>query len=144
MVSWMSRVAVLAMLAVACGCARERESGPKLTGRVLVDGQPGRPASVNDFDVKFLSVDGTGPGKRSYLAGVQPDGTFVVNGSIGQGIPTGRYKVIIVGSVLDAKGKPSARYDGKFNEKATPLEVEITDTSREVTIDLGRKSVTAS
>jgi hypothetical protein len=135
---------VLTALVLAPGCAKERESGPKLTGRVLVDGQPCRPASVYSFDVKFLTVEGVGPGKRSYLADIQPDGTFTVNGSIGQGIPTGRYKVIVVGGVLDARGKPSGRYLGQFTEQTTPLEIEITDSTREVTIDLERKTATTS
>ena len=135
---------VLAGLLLAAGCGRERESGPKLTGRVLVDGQPCRPASVYDFDVKFLSVEGVGPGKRSYQAEIRPDGTFTFNGSIGKGIPVGRYKVIVVGGVLDANGKPSGRFLGQFTEKTTPLEVEITDASRELTIDLAKRTVTVS
>src|SRR5262245_373923 len=135
---------MIAVFVLLTGCARERESGPKLTGRVLVDGQPCRPASVYNFDVKFLTVEGVGPGKRSYLAEVQPDGAFTVNGSIGKGIPIGRYKVIIVGGVLDAQGKPSNRYASQFTEHTTPLEVEITDATREITIDLERKQVTAS
>jgi len=135
---------VLAVLVAAPGCAKERESGPKLTGRVLVDGQPCRPASVNDFDLKFLTAEGVGPGKRSYLAEVQPDGTFTLNGSIGKGIPTGRYKVIIAGKVLDAAGKPTGRYLDRYSETKTPLEVEISDASREVTVDLERKMAVVS
>jgi hypothetical protein len=138
------RLGVLAVLVAAPGCAKERESGPKRTGRVLADGQPCRPASVNDFDLKFLTVEGAGPGKRSYLAEVQPDGTFTVNGSIGKGIPTGRYKVIIAGKVLDAAGKPTGRYLDRYSEKKTPLEVEISNTSREITIDLERKTAAVS
>jgi len=68
----------------------------------------------------------------------------VVNGSIGKGIPPGRYKVVVVGKVLDPQGKPTARYAPQFTEKTTPLEVEITDATRELTIDLGQKTVTAS
>jgi hypothetical protein len=135
---------VLMLAVTVVGCGREPESGPTLTGQVLADGQPCRPASVNDFDVKFLTVAGEGPQKRSYLAEVREDGTFVVSGSIGKGIPPGRYKVIVVGKVLDPQGKPTARYAQAFTEKATPLEVEITDATRELTIDLGRKTVEAS
>jgi hypothetical protein len=129
----------VALLAVA-GCGRESESGPRLAGRLLADGQPCRPASVADFDLKFLTMTGDGPQKRSYLAAVREDGTFDVNGSIGKGIPPGRYKVIVAGRVLDPQGKPTARYAGEYTEKATPLEVEITDSTRELTIDLGRKT----
>lgn len=58
----MIRNVFIAALALGlCGCSQERESGPKLTGRLLADGQPCRPASVNDFDLKFLSVEGEGP-----------------------------------------------------------------------------------
>jgi hypothetical protein len=137
-------VGLVAVSVAAAGCARERESGPKLTGRMLAAGQPCRPASVHDFDIKFLSVDGEGPGKRSYLAEVREDGTFTVNGSIGKGIPPGRYKVMIAGRVLDANGKPSSRYATTFTDKATPLEVEIKSDSREVTIDLENKTAQAT
>jgi hypothetical protein len=139
-VGWVVAVAALA----ASGCGQEKESGPKLTGRILAAGQPCRPASVNDFDLKFLTVQGEGSAKRSYLAEVQEDGTFTVNGSIGKGIPTGRYKVIIVGRVLDANGKPTTRYLKTFAAPATPLEVEITDATRQLTIDLEQKTIQAS
>jgi hypothetical protein len=134
----------LAVLVFGSGCARERESGPKLVGRVLVDGQQCRPASVFDFDVKFLSVEGEGLDKRSYLAEVQSDGTFRLHGSIGKGIPIGRYKVSIAGKVLDTNGKPTTRYLGQFTDRATPLEVEITEATREITIDLGKRTAVAS
>ena len=135
---------VLGVLVLTIGCASERERGPKLIGRILVDGQPCRPASVNDFDLKFTSVGGEGPIKRSYVAEVEPDGEFVVNGSIGQGIPVGRYKISIVGRVLDAQGKPSGRYLPTFTDKASPLEIEISDKISEIVIDLEKKTVTTS
>ncbi|MDB5306010.1 MAG: hypothetical protein JWO38_212 [Gemmataceae bacterium] len=99
---------------------------------------------MNDFDVKFLTTGGEGPSKRSYPAQVEPDGAFIVNGSIGKGLPPGRYKVIVVGLVLDANGKPALRYRDTFLEKMTPLEVEITAASRDVIIDPERKTVQIS
>jgi hypothetical protein len=138
------RVGALAVLAVALGCAKERESGPTLTGRLLIDGQLCRPASVTNFDLNFLTVEGIGPGKRSYLAQVQPDGTFTVTGSIGKGIPPGRYKVIITGNVVDPAGKPTNKYTPMYSQLKTPLEVEITDATKEITVDLEKKTVTAS
>jgi hypothetical protein len=135
---------VLGLLILAVGCGSERERGPKLTGRLLMDGQPCRPASVYDFDLKFTSIGGEGPIKRTYVAEVQHDGEFVVNGSIGQGIPVGKYKVSIVGKVLDAQGKPTGRYLQTFTDKASPLEVEITDATNEIVIDLEKKTLTSS
>lgn len=127
----------LGLLLVLAGCEKERESGPSLTGQLMANGQPCKPASVNDFDLRFVSVEGEGVTKRSYLAEVQPDGTFTVNGSIGRGIPVGRYKVSIAGRTLDAVGKPSVEYVRKFGDKVSPLQVELTDASRELVIDLG-------
>lgn len=121
------------------GCAPERESGPKLTGRVVINGQPCRPVSLYDFDVKFTSVE-EGPIKKSYVATVEEDGTFAVNGSIGKGIPAGRYRVSVIGPVIDAGGKPTRKYLDTFSDKSTPLEVAITAESRELTIDLDKKS----
>jgi hypothetical protein len=135
---------VLGVVFMAAGCGSERERGPKLTGRLLVDGQPCRPVSVNDFDLKFTSVGGEGPFKRSYVAEVEPDGEFMVNGSIGQGIPVGRYKISIVGKVLDTQGKPTGRFVPMFTDKASPLEVEISDKISEIVIDLEKKKVTTS
>jgi hypothetical protein len=137
-------LAAAAGLFLLTGCGREAESGPILTGKLLAAGEPIRPASVYDFDVKFLTVEGVGPQKRSYLAQINEDGTFAVTGSISKGIPPGRYKVIVVGRVLDAKGKPSNKYAGKFAEANTPLEVEITDDSRELIIDLEQKTAKVS
>ena len=121
------------------GCAPERESGPKLTGKVLLNGQPCRPVSLYEFEIKFTSIE-EGPIKRSYVAIVEGDGTFVVHGSIGKGIPTNRYKVSVIGPVYDANGKPTRKYLGTFSDKATPLEIEITAESRELTIDLDKKT----
>ena len=119
----------------AAGCGGGPEAGPKLTGRVLLAGRPCRPASVYDFDIVLMSP-GDGPVRKSYLAVVEPDGTFALNGAVGKGVPVGRYKVVVAGSVIDANGKPTRKYHGAFTDKATPLEVELTDDSRELTIDL--------
>jgi hypothetical protein len=135
---------VLGFVMLAAGCGSGGERGPKLTGRLLVDGQPCRPASVYDFDLKFTSMGGEGPIKKSYVAEVQTDGTFEVNGSIGQGIPIGKYKVSIVGKVLDAQGKPTGKYLPTFTDKASPLEIEITDKTSEIVVDLEKKTVTTS
>lgn len=137
-------VGILGVVIIAAGCGSGGERGPKLTGRLLVNGQPCHPASVNDFDLKFTSIGGEGPIKKSYVAEVQPDGEFAVNGSIGQGIPVGKYKVSIVGKVLDAQGKPTGRYMPTFTDKASPLEVEITDATNEIVIDLEKKTLTTS
>jgi hypothetical protein len=139
------RLGVLAALALLLGCGKEQESGPKVTGRVLVDGQPGRPVSVYDFDVRFQNTQPLGNlGKRSYAAEVHEDGTFTLHGAIGKGIPVGRYKVIFNGRVVDATGKATNRFIPIYTEAKTPLEVEITDDTKEIAIDLERKTVTAS
>ncbi len=135
---------VLGVVMLAAGCGGGRERGPKLTGRIVVDGQPCRPASINDFDVKFTSTGGDGPVKRSYVAEVEKDGEFVVNGAIGEGIPIGHYKVSIIGKVLDAQGKPTGRYLPTFTDKTSPLEVEISDSTNDLVIDLEKKTVTKS
>jgi len=135
---------LLVVLLLGSGCGRGRESGPKVIGRLLVDGQPCRPASVYDFDLKFLTVEGEGLSKRSYLAEVQPDGTFTLNGSMGKGIPVGQYKVSIIGKILGEDGKPTGRYLSQFSDKATPLEVNIVDETKEITIDLAKKTATTS
>lgn len=131
-------------LLLGVGCGGGPESGPKVTGRLLIDGQPCRPASVNDFDVKFLTVEGAGPVKKSYLAEVKPDGSFTLNGSMGKGIPVGRYKVSITGRVLGEDGKPTGQYLSQFADGTTPLEVEIIDRTREITIDLVKKTAITS
>ena len=66
-------VLVAGLCFAAYGCGSDSESGPKLTGRVLVDGKPCRPASLFEFDVKFIADQGDSPIKKSYLAVVQED-----------------------------------------------------------------------
>ena len=122
----MCRLSVLAVLIAAVGCSKERESGPKITGRVLVNGQPCHPHSLFDFDLKFLTVEGVGPGKRSYLAEFKDDGTFVLNGSIGKGIPTGRYKVIFNGAVDEVRFYERALNASEVHEDAlSPVQAAI-------------------
>lgn len=135
----MLRVGAAVAIVALTGCGPERESGPKLTGRVLINGQPTRPVSLYEFDIKFTSIE-EGPIKRSYVAIAEEDGTFAVNGAIGKGIPANRYKVSVIGPVYDANGKPTRKYLGTFSDKATPLEIEITAESRELIIDLEKKT----
>ena len=130
--------AVLTLFALP-GCGPEPESGPKLTGKVLINGQPCRPVSIYDFDIKLVSVE-EGPIKKSYMAAIEQDGTFTIHGSIGKGIPTGLYKVSVIGPVVDASGKPTRKYVPTFSDKATPLEVDIKPEHRELIIDLEKKT----
>jgi hypothetical protein len=140
---------LLAALVAASGCSKGPESGPKLTGRLLIDGQPCGPRSVANFDLLFYTVGQESPGPggglgRAYMAEVSRDGTFVVNGSMGAGIPVGRYKVVIVGAIAGADSNQATRYSRDYTEKATPLEVEIKNSTRKLAIDLERKTVDAT
>ena len=137
-------VLVAGLCFAACGCGSNSESGPKLTGRVLVDGKACRPASLFEFDVKFIADQGDSPIKKSYLAVVQEDGTFTVHGSTGKGIPPGKYRVSISGPILDSAGKTSRKYMAAYTDKTIPLEIQITDNSKDVVIDLERKTAEVS
>jgi hypothetical protein len=132
-------IGVVLILMPLTGCGPERESGPKLTGKVLINGQPCRPASLYDFDIKFISVE-EGPIKKSYTAAVEEDGTFSVTGSIGKGIPPALYKVSVLGPVIDASGKTTRKYLTTYSDKTTPLEIDIKPEHRELIIDLEKQT----
>lgn len=134
---------ILGLSVGVIGCIRQMESGPKVGGRILIDGQPCHPVSVLDFELLFTSA-GEGPIKKSYAAAVEADGTFTFHGAIGKGVPVGKYKVVVSGLVKDASGKPTQRYLNTFNIKNTPLDVEITNDSKEILIDLEKKTATVS
>ena len=71
-------------------------------------------------------------------------------GQDGAGLPPGKYVVTFTlsPSVYDAsqgKAKPGDKFNGVFAQEASsPLRCDITSSTKDVTIDLGKKTVTAN
>lgn len=134
----------LAVLTLS-GCG----SGVKFHGRLLVDDKP---LPVSQDELTYLMFVGAAQdGKKAYSdADLSPDGSFVVKGTDGHGIPAGKYVVTFSQSpsaydVSQGKAKPGDKFNGLFAKDSTsPLNCTITSSTKEVTIDLGKKTVTAN
>jgi hypothetical protein len=126
---------------VASGCASESE-GPILKGRLLDNGKPYTLDRVSGFEIKFVTVEGVGPQKKSYVAIVERDGTFTVTNPFGRRVPTGSYKVTIQCDLVTGKdGRWHDALNGAFTDQNSPLVYEVRSGVTDVTIDIGKKTI---
>ena len=106
-------------------------------GRVVKGGQPYTVLADDYVRVTFyqLTPDGA-PGKNSYAATYNnADGTFRAVGPDGKGIPPGRYRVCV-----EHEHKRRDLFRGAYNTDATPFVFEIDAKTKELVIDLDRRS----
>jgi len=143
------RLAVLALaVLVVTGCGGGI-SGPKLTGKLLNNGQP---YPVTDKETVLISFITTGEsGRMSASPQLNPDGTFLLAGPTGKGVTPGKYQITVKVTQSPYAVKPgtSPSSKDKFGDKysspdKTPLTIEITSSTKEVTIDLGKGTATAA
>jgi hypothetical protein len=127
--------------AVALACAGLAGCGGDgrlhTAGRVVKDGRPYTVPADEHVRVTFyqLNPDGTS-GKNSYIAEFHnSDGTFRAIGPDGRGIPPGRYQVC-----LEHLRKRTDLFRGAFNNDATPFVFDIDSKTKELVIDLDRRS----
>ena len=120
------------------GC--NQNDGPVLKGRLVANGQAYTPPGGTEL--KFLTVEGVGPGKKSYVAGLNKDGTFEVAGGLGRGVPPGQYRVIIqCDPISGADGRWTDPLRGAFTDKTSKLVYEVRPGVETLTIDLEKKTV---
>src|SRR5438445_10258638 len=99
-----------------------------VSGRVLEDGKPYVPT---DEMVALLFANEEGA--MSLSVSVQKDGTFVVYGPSGEGLPRGKYKV---GYYSDVEGGHKKRIRDLQPAKS-PLELDLTGGGRfRITVDI--------
>ena len=136
-----------AMLTLAlAGC----DMGEKLvtvTGRIVEGGQPLAVAESEyrtggGVEVRFVPLDDAGQfarGGTSFATSTQPDGTFVMDGDVGDGIPAGRYRVVLsrrgAGSYSPDAQSQGDMYAGKFDLENSPFTFDL-QSDQEIVLDL--------
>lgn len=142
-------IAVVLALAVAlAGCGG---GGPRrviVKGRVLEGGKPLElkgdqfKAGAVGVEVTFYPLDAAGKvdqSKQSYGTRVREDGSFVLDGELGKGIPVGKYKAALAFRDVmyrSPKGQGD-RWEGKFALDKSPFTFDVQDASKEIVIDIG-------
>lgn len=132
----------LTCLAVA-GCGTTEQLAT-VSGKVVEGGQP---VAIEDYEeggscleVEFFPVDEAGqviPTKPSYGNFVQENGSFVVEGLEGLGIPEGKYRVAVRRIGTTSYGPGQDVWEGKFEADRSPFSVDVPATG-EVVIDLAQ------
>jgi hypothetical protein len=116
----------------------------KVTGKIVDGGTPyvleGEEVEEGGvgIEVVFYPLDGSGGFDKegtAYFATAEPDGTFVLEGDEGDGIPAGKYRVALsqmTGSSPDAVDP----FGDKFTADNSPLTVEVSSSNPAVELDI--------
>lgn len=148
------RIIFGAAIALAAGCSsgNTEEEGPLtvVKGKLVDNGKPfaldeskvplppgatARPpgVSASALQVTLFAAEGG----KSYTATTNANaGTFEVTGSDGKGIPNGRYKITVTGSLGMGSGMPDY-FKGKFAEGKTKILRDV-KPGEEITIDVSK------
>jgi hypothetical protein len=130
--------ACVAVLLAGCGGGR----GIKVEGKVLRDGKPYTPQQGLKLN---LSLNGTGSGNQAttYPATVADDGSFVVDGPKGAGVPPGKYTINanLTPEGTDPDSLSKAQKASAALAAINGKECEVA-AGRPITIDIGKGSVT--
>ena len=144
--TWLVAAGLAAGLAVV-GCGGSAQSdrevkGVAVAGRLVQNGKALKLKDSEQLVVNFI-LDGATPDDPIVAAAEYnpADGSFVVSGPTGQGIPPGRYKVEVI---LDSYGGgDDDRRFAEFDAETTPLVAEVgADPGQHFTVDLGTRRVT--
>jgi hypothetical protein len=127
-----------------CGDGVRRVS---LRGRVVDGGSPlNLQYGVNTVDLYFYPIDDTGSvpeGAVGYGTATDPDGTFVMGGDMGEGIPVGTYRITLMNVERTPQGEQEL-WQGKFDLKNTPFQVDVDGSFKQITLDVAAGTVTTS
>jgi len=128
----MRKVTCLFALLVACsviGCGSARS---KVEGKIVKGGQPFTVSEKGVFVLSF--VPESGAAKETYNATTKHDGTFVIVGPEGRGVPPGKYKVHL--KAMDPYPTKDL-LNNKFGDpNTTPLSVDIGSST--LVVDVGK------
>src|SRR5262245_4510848 len=131
---------VVALFAAGCGGAK----AVKVEGKLVKSGQPYTLTEGGSLNLSFHSKGMTGEG-MVYPARVNAtDGSFVLDGPEGRGIPPGRYKITL-NRTTESSDPASLVKLYQSNKQFTFIngkECEVTDESDKVTIDIGKGTIT--
>jgi hypothetical protein len=149
--TYLERIACCCLAALTCvalaGCG-SGESTVTVTGEVLDGGTavsiPDYEAGENCLEVEFFPLDEGGNlvSAASYPAVVEEDGSFEVDGPMGEGIPAGKYRVAVrrVGGgeeeeEEEEEAAPTGQW-AKFTKENSPFVFEV--PGDEIVIDISQ------
>lgn len=97
---------------------------------LLSEGQPlhveGREVSAGYVAIRLYPLQGEEPAAEPASDDlVEADGTFLIFGREGKGVPPGRYRV----EVLQYDPYPRDKLQGRFSREKSPIEIEVTPES---------------
>jgi hypothetical protein len=129
---------VAALILGGCGGGAR---GVKVSGQVLQNGKPIRFLPKEEIMVGFSST--VTPAGQQVIAGWAPispeDGTFTFSGPSGNGIPPGKYNVVVNSQLYQ---QSHDRFEGVFDPKKPPLIVDVMpDAGQPIIIDVGTRQV---
>jgi hypothetical protein len=129
---------VAALVVGGCGGGAR---GVKVSGQVLQNGKPIRFLPKEEIMVGFSST--VTPAGQQVIAGwasISPeDGTFTFLGPSGNGIPPGKYNVVVNSQLYQ---QSHDRFEGVFDPKKPPLIVDVVpDAGQPIIIDVGTRQV---
>ena len=130
---------VAALVVGGCGGGGR---GVKVSGQVLQNGKPIRFLPKEEIMVGFSST--ATPAGHQVIAGWAPispeDGTFTFSGPSGNGIPAGKYSIVVSSQLYQ---QSHDRFDAVFDPKKPPLIVDVVpDAGQPIIIDVGTRTLT--
>jgi hypothetical protein len=124
---------LIGLLAIGCG-----SSFIKAKGRVVKGGEPFHLGEGEALRIILAPLDAPEDSHHydSYAAEFHPDdGTFLVKGKDGNGLPPGKYRV-----GLELLKKKEDQFQGRFMGRKSPLTCEVTTAANELVVDLDQAS----
>ena len=110
------------LAATASGCGKKNV---RVTGRISKSGQPIKISDKGRIQLFFMQLDDQGTPINSYVATVQPDGSFEVTGDPGRGMPPGKYKITVEAPDPYPAGKDLL--GGRFKLNGSPWTRDVKD-----------------
>jgi hypothetical protein len=135
----LQRVLLPGVLVGLCvlGCGSHGPFNAK--GRVLKGGKPFELGENEGLRIFFVPLDPPAGGYDSFAAEFHKDGTFVVKGKDGRGLPPGKYRV----TLQHMKNKEDL-FRGRFMGEHSPFTCEVGRGSGEVVVDLDKSEELSS
>ena len=127
------RISLLGLICLALGCGTPavKDGSQPVKGKLLNNGTPltvqYKASGAGWVELRFYPVDAAGNiGELHYQAGVMDDGSFNVPGPSNNGLPPGKYRIVV------RQWDPYPEIDklgGKYDETHSPLTRDFSGAS---------------